>query len=97
MPTYRALMNWTEQGIRDFRVTVSRARSVGDAAARLGGTIRDTFWTVGPYDAVGIADFPDDESATAFLLSLGSMGNVRTTTLRAFNSDEMTAIIGRAG
>ena len=85
MPTYIALMHWTDQGIRDFRDTISRARSVGDAAARWGGTIRDTFWTVGPYDAVG---FPDDESATAFLLSLGSMGNVRTTTLRAFNSEE---------
>lgn len=45
---------------------------------------------------VGIADFPD-ESATAFLLSLGSMDNVRTTTLRTFNSDKMTAITARSG
>ncbi len=97
MPTYIALMNWTDQGIRDFKDTISRAKSVNDAAARLGGSIRDTFWTVGPYDLVGIADFPDDESATAFLLSLGSMGNLRTTTLRAFNSDEMSSIISKAG
>ncbi len=97
MPTYIARMNWTDQGIRAFRDTISRAKSVNDTAARLGGAIRDTFWTVGPYDLVGIADFPDDESATAFLLSLGSMGNVRTTTLRAFNSDEMSEIISKAG
>jgi len=97
MPTYIALMNWTEQGIRDFKDTVSRAKPVSEAAERLGGKIRDTFWTVGPYDAVGIADFPDDETATAFLLWLGSLGNVRTTTLRAFNAAEMGAIISKAG
>jgi hypothetical protein len=49
-----------------------------------------------PYDVVSIADFPDDETATAFLLQAGSLGNVRTTTLRAFNSDEISAIISKA-
>ncbi len=79
MPTYIALMNWTEQGIRDFKDTVSRAKPVSEAAERLGGKIRD------------------DETATAFLLWLGSLGNVRTTTLRAFNAAEMGAIISKAG
>lgn len=60
MPTYIALMNWTEQGIRDFKNTVSRTKPVSEAAERFGGKIRDTFWTVGPYDVVGIADFPDE-------------------------------------
>ena len=96
MPTYIALMNWTDKGIGGFKDAVSRAKAAGDAAERLGGKIRDTFWTVGPYDVVGIADFPDDETATAFLLQVGSLGNVRTTTLRAFNSEEISAIISKA-
>jgi uncharacterized protein with GYD domain len=40
---------------------------------------------------------PDDESATAFLLESGSTGNVRTTTLRAFEREEMRGIIERLG
>lgn len=96
MATYIVLINWTDKGIGDFKNAVSRARAAGEAAERLGGKIRESFWTVGPYDVVSIADFPDDETATAFLLRAGSLGNVRTTTLRAFNSEEITAIIGKA-
>jgi uncharacterized protein with GYD domain len=50
---------------------------------------------VGPYDIVAITEATDDESATAFALSLAAQGNVRTTTLRAFSGDEMRGIIGR--
>jgi uncharacterized protein with GYD domain len=39
----------------------------------------------------------DDEALTAFLLQLGSLGNVRTQTLRAFSADEMSRIIERTG
>jgi len=96
MATYIVLINWTDKGIGDFKNAVGRARAAGEAAERLGGKIRDSFWTVGPYDVVSIADFPDDETATAFLLQAGSLGNVRTTTLRAFNSDQISAIISKA-
>jgi uncharacterized protein with GYD domain len=63
----------------------------------MGGTIKEIFWTVGPYDLVVVADFPDDASATAFLLALGSAGNVRTTTMRAYNAEEMSQIIAKVG
>jgi uncharacterized protein with GYD domain len=52
-------------------------------------------WTVGEYDAIAIADFPDDESGMAALLRVGSLGNVRTRSLRAFSADEMSGIISR--
>jgi uncharacterized protein with GYD domain len=56
-----------------------------------------TYWTVGPYDLVAIGEAPDDESATAFALDLGSVGNVRTTTMRAYDRDQMSGIIQRLG
>jgi uncharacterized protein with GYD domain len=56
-----------------------------------------SYWTVGPYDLVGIAEAPDDESASAFALELGSAGNVRTTTMRAYDRDQMSGIIQRLG
>jgi uncharacterized protein with GYD domain len=52
---------------------------------------------VGAYDIVVIFEAPDDESATAFLLETGSGGAVRTTTLRAYDREEMSGIIQRLG
>jgi uncharacterized protein with GYD domain len=54
-------------------------------------------WTVGDYDMVCVVDFPDDESGVAALLQASALGNIRTSTLRAFNADQMTGIIRRAG
>jgi uncharacterized protein with GYD domain len=50
---------------------------------------------VGPYDLVGIVEAPDDESATAFLLEAASRGNIRSTTLRAYDREAMSGIIQR--
>jgi len=46
---------------------------------------------------VTVTEFPDDETATAALLQAGSLGNIRTNTMRAFAADEMGSIINRAG
>ena len=53
--------------------------------------LKDVYWTVGPYDLVGIIDAPDEESASAAMLQLGAAGNLRTTTMRAYSSDEFKA------
>ena len=55
------------------------------------------YWTVGAHDLVAVLGAPDVESVSAFLLDLAAAGNVRSTTMRAFDRDEMTAIIGRTG
>ena len=96
MATYISLINWTEKGIGDFKDTVDRAEAAQQMAGRLGGSF-ETYWTVGPYDVVAISTFPDDESATAFALMLGSQGNVRTSTLRGYSADEMRSIIAKTG
>ncbi|GAA4218754.1 GYD domain-containing protein [Actinocatenispora rupis] len=97
MPTYISLINWTDQGIRTFGESLNRAEVAKQAAQRLGGTLTETYWTVGAYDIVAVSEFPDDESGTAFLLQLGALGNVRTTTLRAFDSDEMARVLDKLG
>lgn len=97
MPAYISLINWTDQGIRTFGDSLGRAETAKQAAQRLGGTMRETYWTAGAYDIVAISDFPDDESGMAFLLQLGALGNVRTTTLRAYDAGEMAAILAKVG
>jgi uncharacterized protein with GYD domain len=96
MATYISLVNWTEQGIKNYKDSLDRAQAAGEAAAAQGGSLREIYYTVGAYDIVTIADFPDDESATAFLLQLGSLGNVRTTTMRAFSREEMSRVLEKA-
>ncbi|MFH8678421.1 GYD domain-containing protein [Streptomyces lydicus] len=96
MPTYVALLNWTDQGVRNFKDTAKRADAFAAAAQKLGAKVLNLYWTVGPYDLVAIVEAPDDEAATATLLQLGGVGNVRTTTLRAFGQEEMGRIIAKA-
>ena len=96
MPTYISLLSWTEDGVKTYKDTLERAQAAGDVAAALGGTLKDIYWTLGPYDVVSVAEFPDDETATAFLLKLGSQGSIRTTTMRAFNRDEMAGVLEKA-
>lgn len=97
MITYVSLINWTEQGIRDFRDTTHRAEEFAKLVESSGGQVRELLWTVGEYDIVSVADFPDEETGVAALLQVSAAGNVRTTTMRAFSSGDMTAILGRAG
>ncbi|HEX6498399.1 MAG TPA: GYD domain-containing protein [Micromonosporaceae bacterium] len=97
MSTYVCLLNWTDQGVRDAKATVDRSKAARDLASRMGGELRDLYWTMGPYDLVATATFPDSETATAFLVALSSQGNIRTTGMPAFSEDEMTGILGKVG
>jgi uncharacterized protein with GYD domain len=97
MPTYISLVSWTEKGIGAFKDSVNRADAANALMGKFGGRMKDIYWTLGPYDIVVVSEAPDDESATAFALELGAMGNVRTTTMRAFDSGEMRAILAKTG
>ena len=49
--------------------------------------------SLGAYDLMSILEAADDESVTAFTLALSSLGNVRMTTMRAFDTAEMREIV----
>jgi uncharacterized protein with GYD domain len=97
MVIHVSLINWTDQGIKAYKDTVARANAANGLAAKFGGRMTSIWWTIGPYDLVAVTEFPDVESATAFSLALGAAGNVRTSTMRAFGADDMSAIIARTG
>jgi uncharacterized protein with GYD domain len=97
MPTYVSLINWTDQGIRTVRETLDRAVKFEELAQKHGASLEQVYWTVGPYDIVAIIEAPDDESATALLLEGSTWGNIRTTTLRAYDRDQMSGILQRLG
>jgi uncharacterized protein with GYD domain len=96
MPRYVTLINWTEQGIAGFKESVDRYEATQKQFEDLGVQLVDVYWTLGEHDIVALVEAPDDESATAALLMLGSAGNVRTKTMRAFSREEMRGVIERA-
>jgi len=51
------------------------------------------FYTLGKYDFVAIIDVPKDDDIMAILLCLGSMGNIRTTTMKAWTESDAAKII----
>ena len=95
MATYILLATYTEQGIKGIKDTVKRTETVKELAKKAGCTMKESYWTLGAYDVVAVFDAPDDETMTAFSLSVARLGNVKTHTLRAFSSKEMSGILGK--
>jgi uncharacterized protein with GYD domain len=93
MATYVLLANYTEQGIRGVKDTIARTDAVRGLAQQAGLTMKESYWTLGAYDVVAVFDAPDDETMTAFSLSVAKLGNVKTQTLRAFSSQDMKRIL----
>jgi uncharacterized protein with GYD domain len=93
MPNYIVLVNWTDQGIKNVKDTVKRAKSFESAIEKAGGKSLGFYYTIGRYDMVAIVQAPTDEAIASVLFSLGSLGNVRTETLKAFSTDEAANII----
>ena len=95
MPIYVGLGNWTDQGTKEFRGSVQRGNSFREAVEQAGGRVRELVWTMGAYDFIAVLEAPDDETAAVLVLRVAAVGNVRTTTMRAFDADQMTDIIAR--
>jgi uncharacterized protein with GYD domain len=64
-------------------------------AEKLGIKIVEEFWTMGAYDVAIVVDAPDDETMSAFALKVGSLGNIKSHTLRAFRRNEMEKILAK--
>jgi uncharacterized protein with GYD domain len=97
MPTYIALIDWTEQGVARFKDSVDRYEAARSQFEGMGLRFKDIYWTLGGHDLVAIVEAPDGETLAAALLRLSSQGNLRTTTMRAFSADEMRGVISKAG
>ena len=95
MPTYVLLVDWTEQGVQAVEQTVDRLEAGEQTAESFGCKVEHVWWTQGEHDMVSIVNAPDEETMVAYTLAVGRLGNLRTTTLRAWNTDEMREIVGR--
>jgi len=94
MATFISLLNFTNQGIRDVKESPRRYEAFRVMAEKLGVTIKSVYYTVGRYDLVVVLE-GSDEAVTAALLKAGSLGNIRTETLRGFSVEEMRKVVGQ--
>jgi uncharacterized protein with GYD domain len=97
MTTYIALINYTEQGIRNVKDSPKRLDAGRAALREMGGEIKGFYMTMGDIDLVVVFEAPDDAIAARFILMLGSLGNVRTKTLKAFPEAAYRQIIASLG
>ena len=93
MATFIVLLDYTDQGIRDIKNSPHRADTFNDLCERAGAQVVAQYWTIGSHDGVLVLNAPTDEIAASVLLTLGASGNVRTTTLRAFEWAEAQDLI----
>lgn len=95
MACYIALVDYTEQGIREIKDSPRRADEFVEKAGAMGVKVKDLYWTSGGHDGVLILEAADDAAVSALMLQLAQGGNVRTRTLRAYQKAEMSSILDR--
>ncbi len=93
MPTYVALVRYTDNGIAKIKESPKRLDAFKDTLTKFGGSLKSFYLTMGHYDIVIVYEAPNDESAAKGALAVGSRGATRTETLRAFTEDEYRKIV----
>ncbi len=93
MPSYLSLINWTDQGARNVKQSPQRLDAAKQAIMEAGGRMIFFYLTMGQYDLVTLTEFPNDDAAARYLLAIGSLGNIRSTTLKAFTEQEFRNLI----
>ena len=97
MPTYIMLANWTDQGAQKVRESPRRLDTAKKELADMGGQLKTVYMTMGKHDLIAVYEAPDDAVAARFTLLLGSLGSVRTQTLKAFPEAAYREIIASLG
>ena len=95
MAMYVSLIQFTDQGIRNIKKTIKRGDAAMAEAEKMGVKIVEEFWTMGTYDVVVVVEAPNDETMSAFMLKVGSLGNVKSHTMRAFRQEEMAGVLAK--
>ncbi len=86
-------LNFTEQGIRNIKDAPKRAQAARELAKKVGVEIKHVYLTSGDSDLVVIADTANGDNMAKFALALGSQGNVRSRTARAWPMEEYAKLV----
>lgn len=87
------MLHFTDQGARSLNETTIRAERFRQEAEAAGLKIHQQLWTQGSVDGILIYEAASAEVAARAMLKVASHGYVRTTTLPAYNSDDMAKLL----
>ena len=93
MPTFILALNWTDQGIRAVKDAPKRSEAAKELAKKLGVEVKQDFLTSGEHDLLLIIESSSGDNVAKFALAAASLGNVRTSTARAWSEAELTKLI----
>tara|TARA_R110002167_G_scaffold246058_1_gene451697 strand:+ start:545 stop:835 length:291 start_codon:yes stop_codon:yes gene_type:complete len=95
MIRYLSLMNFTDQGIREVSDSVKRAEAFRQSVEAAGGKLVSQYWATGEADGCVVFEAPDEQTAASLLLSLAKKGNVRTRSMRLFDTQEFQQVLSK--
>jgi uncharacterized protein with GYD domain len=85
MPKFLIDASYTSDGVKGVQSSGGTARvdAVSKAVEGLGGRVESFYFAFGDRDVYTVVDVPDNESAVALAIAVGSSGlvNIRTTPL----------------
>jgi len=93
MPMVMLSLNWTDQGIRSVKDSPKRAQAARELDKKVGVEIKEVYLTSARAIYLVIVDTPNGDNVAKFALALGSQGNVRTRTARAWPESEFRKLI----
>lgn len=94
MAKYLTLYNFTDQGIRAVKESPGRLQAGIEQAEAAGVKILGAWYIEGAYDLVVLSEAANEKAATAVTLAIAAQGNVRTTTMRAWDPADFAEIVG---
>jgi uncharacterized protein with GYD domain len=93
MPTFILTLNWTDQGIRGVKDAPKRSQAAKELAKKLGVEVKQVYLTSGEHDLLIIAQSSSGDNVAKFALATASLGNVRTSTTRAWSETEFMKLV----
>ena len=93
LPSYVLLLNYTDEGMSNIRYLPQHVIAFRQAVEAMGGSLTSIYLTMGQYDLVAVIEAPSDKDCVSMALALCSLGNFRSTTLKAFGEDELATVV----
>jgi uncharacterized protein with GYD domain len=98
MPKFLIEASYTLQGVQGLQREGGSGRrdAVAKAVQDLGGTLESFYFAFGPTDLYAVADFPDEEAATALALAVNASGAVTTRSSVLLTPEQVDAAARRS-
>ena len=94
MATYLITFEITQQGIVHAKDIPGRVAASKQIVKSMGGEVKSFYALLGAaFDTLLILEAPDDETVGKITLAISALGNVRTSTHRAFSEEEYNNLI----